>query len=66
MTKNEQSNNYLQRLIQMIFYEELLFNELKLIERLKRKEIIKSKLLYNILNDHVVYVRDYLIQNVQI
>ena len=50
----------------MILYEELLFNKSKLIERLKRKEIIKSKLRYNILNEHIVYARDYLIQNLQI
>ena len=47
----------------MILYEELLSNESKFIERLRRKEIIKSKLPYNISNDHIVYARDYLIKN---
>ena len=47
----------------MILYEELLSNESKFIERLRRKEIIKSKLPYNISNDHIEYARDYLIKN---
>ena len=45
----------------MILYEELLSNESKFIERLRRREIIKSKLPYNISNYHIEYTRDYLI-----
>ena len=36
--------------------------ESKFIERKRRKEIIKSKLTYNISNDHIEYARDYLIK----
>ena len=39
----------------LILYEELLSNESKFIKRQRRKEIIKYKLPYNILNDHIKY-----------